>query len=137
MENKNFESNPFSKKEEKESINIDEYEREKIEYTIKDVERLAGTMREYLAMLDYCDEKNIIIEGRDMFDKIRYPDAIMGPENDINKLMSMFQKGQSGIAEKLSQEDLSEITRRGMERSKERKEARKAENILEEERKEE
>jgi len=89
--------------------NLDEYEREKIETTLKQAEHLTEVIRNYLEMIDYCDGQGIQIRGRTKLDNIRYPNAPAGPDSDLGKLASMFESGQNEIARNLTQEQGDEI----------------------------
>lgn len=53
-----------SEKESKKVENVDKYEKEKIESTLKDAKRLVAVMENYLEMVKFCDEQGIKIKNR-------------------------------------------------------------------------
>ncbi len=89
--------------------NIDRYEREKIEYTLKDAEHLVTVIKNYLEMVKFCDEQSIDIKGRSSLEKLRYPDAPAGPDSDLGKIATMFESGQMEIAKNLTKAQVDQI----------------------------
>ena len=75
-------------------MNMDEYEKAKVERTLADVELLAGMIRNFLTMIAFCDEKGIEVRNRQLLDWIRRKDAPCGPGSDILKLQSIFEQAQ-------------------------------------------
>ncbi len=69
--------------------NIDEYEREKIERTISDLESAADALRRYVALADQLADNDVKLsmhEGHDCLDNLRYPGGLAGPDSDLWKL---------------------------------------------------
>ena len=89
--------------------NIDQYEREKIETTLKDAEHLVAVIKNYLEMVKFCDEQGIDIKGRSSLEKLRYPDAPAGPDSDVGKIARMFESGQAEIARNLTKTQADQI----------------------------
>lgn len=69
--------------------NIDEYEREKIERTISDLESAADALRRYVALADQLAGQDVNLsmhEGHDCLDNLRYPGGLAGSDSDLWKL---------------------------------------------------
>ena len=96
--------------------NIDSYEREKIETTVKELHLLAGTLKNAVIMLDFAAEKGIKIPERTSLDSIRHPNGIAGPEGNLGKgiteLLSMAQGLQVEAAAHIPGEFKSELEKR-------------------------
>jgi hypothetical protein len=89
--------------------NINEYEREKIEATLRDAEHLVEVIKNYLEMIKFCDEHGIVIERRTSFAKLRSPGAPAGPDSDLVEIARMFESGQTEIAGYLTKEQIAQI----------------------------
>ena len=89
--------------------NIDQYEKEKIETTLKDAEHLVAVIKNYLEMVKFCDEQGIDIKGRTSLEKLRYPEAPAGPDSDLGKIARMFESGQTEIARNLTKAQADQI----------------------------
>ena len=88
---------------------IDQYEREKIEQTLRDAKHLVAVIENYLKMIKFCEEQGIKIEGRTSLEKLRYPGEPAGPDNDLTKLLSMFESAQDEITKNLTKEQADQI----------------------------
>jgi len=91
--------------------NVDKYEKEKIENTLKDAKHLVAVIENYLEMVKYCDEQGIDIKGRTSLEKLRYPNGPAGPDSDLGKLSQVFESGQSEISKNLTREQVNQIRR--------------------------
>lgn len=98
-----------SEKESKKVENVDKYEKEKIESTLKDAKRLVTIMENYLEMVKFCDEQGIKIKNRTKLDNIRYEGAPAGPGSDLGKIESLFQSGQKEIGSNLTKDQIDGI----------------------------
>ena len=101
-------------------VNISEYEREKMECTIGYLEHTIGIMKNFLIMIDFCNEKGIEIphSARQNFDNLRYPgeDAVAGPNSKLTKglteLDNMAYAAQKAFSEVIPTEYRSELESR-------------------------
>jgi hypothetical protein len=93
--------------------NIDEYEREKLERTLKDIELTLALGKNYLAMVESADRQGIRLERETHFDRLRMPNELMGPGGKlyegIMELQGMFMSGQTEIAHQMTQEQARDI----------------------------
>jgi hypothetical protein len=109
-------SQPYDESEKMERYglkNIDTREREKLERTAADAERLAGLIRNYLRAVDFCTEKGIPVTRRTDLSNIRLPDQLADPsDGGIAKLSAMFESGQTEIIGHIPHELKAEIESR-------------------------
>ena len=91
--------------------NIDDYEREKVETTVKELRLAASTFDNALIMLDFASEKGIPVPNRTSLDWIRRdPDgSIM---KGITDSLSLAQKLQAELAANIPVELKDELERR-------------------------
>ena len=86
----------------KQVVILDSYAREKVERTIADLELALATARNFMGMVAYCEEQGIeptsdVRKVVTEMEKLRYPNAPAGPDNDIWKVCGLFQRGQTAV----------------------------------------
>ena len=79
---------------------------------MRELELLKGTMENYLEMIRFCQEKDIIVEGRSSLDYIRDPNRPAGPDSDIQKLLHLFQRGQNELVHNIDVKYQKELEQR-------------------------
>ncbi|MBT3704192.1 hypothetical protein HOG17_00240 [Candidatus Peregrinibacteria bacterium] len=104
--------------------NIDDYEKEKINFTIADLENTAATLRRYVALADELEAKGIRLplKDRETFEKLRYEGGFAGPGGALQGLMqraeaaSLFAEqvaGENGVDHQTLIEDTERKVTRG------------------------
>lgn len=78
--------------------NMNSYEREKIEKTLGTAEHLVKVIKNYLIMVDYCNEKGIKLQHRKTLETIRQPGELADPMGPFGKLEVEFENGMNDIA---------------------------------------
>lgn len=86
--------------------NVGEYEREKIENTLKDARHLVAVIENYLEMVKFCDENEIYIEKRTDLGHLRAPNGIA---DQLQKISIIFEKGQYEIRDSITQGESDRI----------------------------
>ncbi len=93
--------------------NLDEYEREKMTATAKDLERTAEALNIAMRLLDFLSKKGLSVEGRDSFDDLRHPGNFAGPggklQQDMSAISNKCHSLQSEIAKNISPEVWAEF----------------------------
>ena len=84
--------------------NLGNYEREKIERTLEDVETLAAVIGNYLDMVTFCDARNIQIQERSSLNDLRHTGQQADPAGAILSLTVTFQHGMEEIARSIPHE---------------------------------
>lgn len=79
------------KQESRKVENIDSYEMEKIKNTLSDLQRAARAIEIYLEEMSKLDEQGVKVIRKNKLDKLRVPNGPAGPENDIGKIVGIFQ----------------------------------------------
>ena len=93
--------------------NMGNYERSKLESTAKDADRLAGLIRNYLKLVNFCTEKGIPVTSRTDLSTIRLPGQLADPlEGAIAKLSRMFESGQTEFIRQIPSELKAEVESR-------------------------
>lgn len=70
--------------------NLDEYEIEKIETSLRELKSVAETMQRYMDTMKDLEEKGIWVQGvQHAFDKLRFQDALFGSEGEFRKVVAM------------------------------------------------
>jgi hypothetical protein len=92
--------------------NIDQYEREKIETTLKDAKHLVAVIENYLKTVAYCDEKGIELPNRKSLDAIRRPGELADPVGALTKLSILFESGMSDMAKNINVSHKDELEKR-------------------------
>ena len=89
--------------------NLSSYEREKLETTKSQLQRVADMIDLAVKMLDYCQKKDISIINRPSLNNLRQPDGLAGPESDISELESKLEKIQLSILEVMTEEKIGKM----------------------------
>jgi len=88
---------------------LDSYEREKLETTKLQLQRMVDLIDITVKMLDFCKDKDIKIEERVNFDNLRAKDGLAGPESDISKLAAKVENAQLSILEYMNEDQVKEM----------------------------
>lgn len=89
--------------------NLESYEREKLETTKSQLQRVADMIDLAIKMLDHCEQKDIDITTRPTLNDLRQPNGLAGPESDISKLEVKLEKAQLSILKTMTEEEIKEM----------------------------
>ena len=74
---------------------MDDYQREKVDYTLQNVEELSHAIKSYIIINDFARENGIKLpRASDEFDRLRQPKGSAGSDSDLMKLCAIFEKAQ-------------------------------------------
>lgn len=89
---------PSSEEKVDKPVNIggmDDYQREKVDYTLQDVDSLSNAIKNYTIINDFAREKGITLSrASDEFDRLRRPKGPAGPDSDLKKLRTIFDRAR-------------------------------------------
>lgn len=81
----------------------DAYSEEKIDRTMRDVEMLLETIRNYRTAVAYCKEQGIPLPiTPSEIDTLRGPNGPAGPGSDLTAIRNIFYRAQEKIAQKVN-----------------------------------
>ena len=90
-------------------INLGSYEKEKLESTKKQLQRIADMIDLVIKTLEYCEDRGVFISNRPNLHDLRYPKGLAGPESDISKLESKLEKVQLTILKGMEEEQIKDM----------------------------
>ena len=90
-------------------INLDDYEREKLETTKAQLQRIVDMIDLNIKMLEYCQDKEIVIANRPNLHDLRHPNGLVGPESDIVKLESKLENFQLSVLKGMKEEQIENM----------------------------
>ena len=90
-------------------INLGNYEREKLETTKGQLERIADTIELTIKMLEYCESQDIFICNRPDLHDLRAKNGLAGPESDISKLETKLEEVQLAILKGMEEEQIKDM----------------------------
>ena len=90
-------------------VNLGGYEREKLEETKKQLQRIADMIDLIIKTLEYCEDKGIFITNRPDVHDLRYPKGLAGPESDISKLETKLEEVQLAILRELKEGEIEDM----------------------------
>jgi hypothetical protein len=96
--------------------NMSQYEREKIETILKEVESLGEIINNYLKTIDYCDENEIYIPDRKSLEKIRAPGGLADPIGPLSQLLRLFKDGMIDMLNNIDFSNKDELEKRWIKR---------------------
>ncbi len=98
----------------KESPTIDEYEKEKVETTLREMEIIVGAIKTYLEIATFCDEKKKILFRNETQQGVRRIEGLdmSGPNSVFNKLLGNFSRGIAEILDSFNEEEKTELRQR-------------------------
>lgn len=97
-----------------EIVNVDDYSREKIQYTISDLERAADALRRYVAFADQCAAQGVKLAPHSEFGSLRYSERPADPHGGISRIEVMAQSALAD-AETIMRQEGKPVDRRVIE----------------------